>query len=139
MVLNKTNRTIYRRSVLDINPDIAVGVSLPFNGPAVFNSTYTVRDQIKSNLINLVLTYPGERINEPNFGVGLKKYLFEKTIDKETLLEEISNQSSIYLPEVEIQDLTLKNMPEENTIQCNIIYKVTVDETTENLQLNFNQ
>ena len=119
---------------------VSVRVPLVYDatdGPYKLNKT--TRQAIQQNLKMIVLTSPGERIFEPNFGVGLKKYLFEKTIDKETLLEEISNQSSIYLPEVEIQDLTLKNMPEENTIQCNIIYKVTVDETTENLQLNFNQ
>ena len=133
------NRTVYRKNVLDLNPDTAIGVSLPFNGSAVFNSTYTVREQIKSNLINLILTYPGERINEPNFGVCLKKYLFEKTIDKQTLLEEIAAQSSIYLPEVEVSDLKITPFPEENTIQCSVTYKLLIDGTSDALNLNFNQ
>jgi phage baseplate assembly protein W len=32
---------------------------------------------IKQNLKMLVLTNPGERIMMPNFGIGLKKILFE--------------------------------------------------------------
>ena len=41
---------------------VAVGVTLPFDGPAVFNSSYTTKVQVKSNLINLLLTNPGERL-----------------------------------------------------------------------------
>ena len=37
---------------VDTLPDVAVGVSIPFSGVAVFNQTYLTKDQIKSNLIN---------------------------------------------------------------------------------------
>ena len=37
---------------IDTKPGIAVGVSLPFNAPNVFYSTYTTKDSIKYNLIN---------------------------------------------------------------------------------------
>ena len=37
---------------IDLNKRKAIGFSLPFNGPGVFNPTYTTRDQLKSNLIN---------------------------------------------------------------------------------------
>ena len=37
---------------LDLQGNIAIGVSLPFNGPGVFNSTYTTKNQVKSNLVN---------------------------------------------------------------------------------------
>ena len=39
-----------RVNPLDLQKNIAIGVSLPFNGPGVFNSTFTTKDQIKSNL-----------------------------------------------------------------------------------------
>jgi hypothetical protein len=66
-----------RVNPLDLQKNIAIGVSLPFNGPGVFNSTYTTKDQIKSNLINLLLTDVGERVMNPNFGCELKRFLFE--------------------------------------------------------------
>ena len=132
------NRTIYRTNNLDLDINInrAVGVSLPFNGTAVFNSTYTVKEQLKSNLINLVLTYPGERINEPNFGVGISKYIFESNIEQEGLLNEISIQSKMFLPQVEILDLKIGRVKDNNTIQVNVIYRVKIDNTIENIQLN---
>ena len=35
------------------NPDIAIGVTFPFSGQAIFNSSYTTMDQAISNLKNL--------------------------------------------------------------------------------------
>ena len=49
----------------DLDKNKAVGISLPFNAGGVFRSTYATKDQIKSNLINLLLTYKGERIENP--------------------------------------------------------------------------
>ena len=43
---------VQRINPLDLQPRKAVGVALPFQGRAVFNSTYTSKDAIKSNLIN---------------------------------------------------------------------------------------
>ena len=66
---------------LDLQKNIAIGVSLPYNGPAgPFNSTYSTKDQVKSNLINLLLTVPGERIMNPDFGCRLREVLFEGNI-----------------------------------------------------------
>ena len=55
------------RSYININPldletNRAIGVSLPFNGEGVFNSTYTSKDQIKTNILSVILTEQGERI-----------------------------------------------------------------------------
>ena len=36
---------------LDLTPSKGVGVSLPFSGNAVFNTTFETKDAIKSNLI----------------------------------------------------------------------------------------
>jgi hypothetical protein len=37
---------------IDLNPNLAVGVNLPFKGSAVFISNYQTKDAIKNNLIN---------------------------------------------------------------------------------------
>ena len=64
-----------RVNPLDLRRNIAIGVSLPFKGP--FTSTFTTKDQIKSNLINLLLTNKGERVMNPTFGCDIKKQLFQ--------------------------------------------------------------
>ena len=41
-----------------------------------FQLVKSLKQNIKQNLKMLLLTIPGERVMEPNFGVGLKTYLF---------------------------------------------------------------
>ena len=83
---------------LDINNNIRIGLAFPLNSVNMSTGTTNTRDQIKSNFLNLLLTVPGERINQPNYGVGLKSRLFENTLDESTLLEDINaDPSSVYL------------------------------------------
>ena len=93
-------RILSNRFPIDSVERKAVGFSLPFNGPAVFNPTYTVRDQTKSNLINYLLTNRGERVFNPNFGADLRSLLFQNIT--ETTTDELENiiQSDIatYFP-----------------------------------------
>ena len=109
---------------LDLTPSTGVGVSLPFNGPGVFNTNYTTQDQTKSNLINLVLTEPGERVYKPFFGVGLNSLLFEQNIDKDTLqlrIEEAISQDE-KLSQITISDIIINRDPNTNTVNVSIEY-----------------
>ena len=56
---------------IDLNPNLAVGVNLPFSGPSVFTPNYLTSHAIKNNLINYFLTNPGEIPLNPTFGGGL--------------------------------------------------------------------
>ena len=89
-----------RINPLDLNKNVAIGVAFPFNADGVFIQTFTQKEQVKSNLINVLLTEPGERVNLPDFGVGLKRLLFETQIDTATLEARIDNQVKIYIPEI---------------------------------------
>ena len=125
------------------NDKVAVGVTFPFDGPAVFNSSYTTKDQVKSNLINLLLTSPGERLMNPEFGVGIRQYLFEQVIDKEFLKNKITDGAQIYIPQIEIDDVFIKRenlttTPELHTIRISLYYKVLADRSTDAILLNFN-
>ena len=62
---------------IDLNPNLAVGVNLPFSGPSVFTPNYLTSDAIKNNLINYFLTNPGERPLNPTFGGGLRSFLLQ--------------------------------------------------------------
>ena len=82
-------RQTRRINPLDLNKNVKIGVAFPLDEDNMFSGTQTVKEQIKANLLNLLLTYPGERINEPNFGVGIKNLLFEQDIDLTTLKLQI--------------------------------------------------
>ena len=67
---------------LSINGNVTIGVAFPLDDVNLFSGTQTVKEQVKSNLLNLLLTEKGERINQPDFGIGLKNLLFEQNIDE---------------------------------------------------------
>ena len=131
--------SIRRISPLDINKNVKIGVAFPLDDTNMFRGTQTLKEQVKANLINLLLTQAGERVNEPNFGVGLKNYLFEPQIDKESLNEKINNQINYYIPEISLIDSIVDTTDNEYTIFIKIIYSINSDNTTDAIQLNFNQ
>jgi len=56
-----------------------LGIPYPVRkSPLGFFRTQSGIDQIKSDLLVLLLTNPGERVMEPNFGTPLKTLLFEQ-------------------------------------------------------------
>jgi hypothetical protein len=69
---------IPNKNPIDVGSRVAIGVSIPFNAPQVFTQTYTTQDQVKSNIINFILTNKGERVFNPTFGSNIRKYVFEQ-------------------------------------------------------------
>ena len=125
---------------IDTRPGTAVGVSIPFNAPGVFNSTYTTKDAIKTNLIDFFLTDPPERYLNPTFGAGLRAFIFEQitTGNLEGLKEKIQFQLNQYFPSVVVSSLEIFQNPDSNTI--NVVLKYTVQDTviSDEIQINFN-
>ena len=122
---------------LDLTPSTGVGVSLPFNGPGVFNTNYTTKDQTKSNLINLVLTEPGERVYKPSFGVGLNSLLFEQNIDKDILqlrIEEAIAKDE-KLSQITISDIIINRDPNTNTVNVSIEYISNLNGSQDAIQI----
>jgi len=124
------------------NDKVAVGVTFPFDGPAVFNSSFTTKEQVKSNLINLLLTTPGERLMNPTFGVGIRNLLFEQVIDQEQIKNRIIDGAQLYVPEIEVSQVYVKRennetTPEIHTVRISVYYKVIADRSTDAILLNF--
>jgi len=128
-----------RVNPLDLQKNIAIGVSLPFNGPGVFKSTYTTKDQIKSNLINLLLTDTGERIMNPNFGTNLKRFLFEGITDNnlETLKDNILNSILSYISEITVTNIILVPNTDNNLVDLTIEYYLNISQTPDQVTVQF--
>ena len=131
-------RTI-RVNPLDLQGNIAIGVSLPFNSPGVFKSTYTTKDQIKSNLINLLLTDIGERVMNPGFGTNLRRFIFEgiTELNIEALKTNLINSISIYIPEVTVQNITITPNADYNLISLSIDYILNISNTPDQVTVQF--
>jgi len=69
----------------------------------------------KQNLEMLILTNPGERIMYPDFGVGLKKLLFEQdTPDlRRQARDSIVYQVKQYLPYIKINSVDIQDRPQD--------------------------
>jgi phage baseplate assembly protein W len=95
---------------IDVLEKTAVGIHFPFNKKSIFTLDYTTKDHARSKLINLLSTSPGERINQPNFGAGLKNRLFEQQtgLAGDELRSYITPQAEQFVPEIEIKNISLK-------------------------------
>jgi phage baseplate assembly protein W len=104
---------------IDLNASKAVGVDIPFNGPAVFKSNYLTKDAIKNNLINFFLTNPGERYLNPLFGAGLRAFIFEQITNDnlDFLKRKYKLKLNIYFPNIVVNDLIVTGQIDTNKLQ----------------------
>ncbi len=132
---------VQRINPLDLQPRKAVGVSLPFSSNSVFNSTYTTKDALKTNLINFFLTGKGERFLNPNFGAGLRALLFDQMTEdkKEEILYVIRTGLSQWFPSLVINSLEVQNSPDTHTVLVALNYSVSQTNITDELAINFEQ
>lgn len=113
-------------SPLDLRPSTGIGVSIPFSTSNVFNTVYSTKDQLKYNLINFLLTDPRERPFSPNFGAGLRSFLFEQletntTDDLRTMLiSQIENN----FPNVNIISLVVSSDVNIGAINIEFSYNI---------------
>ena len=128
-----------RVNPLDLQKNIAIGVSLPFNGPGVFNSTYTTKDQIKSNLLNLLLTDIGERVMNPGFGTILRKFLFEGITENniESLKINLIDSIATYIPDITVVNITITPEYDSNIINLSINYILNISQTPDQVKVQF--
>lgn len=126
---------------LDLRPSKGVGVSLPFTGPAVFNTTYETKDAIKTNIINFFLTGVGERFLNPTFGSGLRNLLFDQlTQDKIDQIKDIIQEGlNLYFPRVITTDMQLNAEPDTNSVFLILAYKISETNIEDSLVINFEQ
>jgi phage baseplate assembly protein W len=117
---------VRNRFPVDLSAQKAVGVDLPFNGPAVFKSNYLTRDAIKFNLINYFSTTPGERIFNPLFGSNLKSLVFNSISDNtdDLIISIITDEINRFFPFVTLASIIPEKQEDYNTYIITITYQV---------------
>jgi phage baseplate assembly protein W len=126
-----------RVNPLDLRKNIAIGVSLPFKGP--FISTFTTKDQIKSNLINLLLTAKGERVLNPNFGCNIKKQLFENINagTEQKVINSIIEAVNTFIPEIQLLNIVVNPNTDFNAMDVTIDYKIIISNKKDQVTIQF--
>ena len=126
-----------RKNPLDLNKNVKIGVAFPLDETNIFNSTETLIDQAKANLLNLLLTAPGERVHLPKFGIGLKKLLFEQKLDIITLRENIIKQAAFYVPNIQVTNVRTALNQSQSTLFVSVTFRSLLDGKMDAVQLNF--
>lgn len=107
-------------------PDFTIKFPLEFSNES--NGFTTIgRDQIKEmvnfNLKNIILTNPGERIMFPQFGVGIKRFLFDQEKMRQEEIEyNIRSQIKTYANYVNVENLQMSL--NENSLKIQLKYNI---------------
>ena len=101
-------------------------------------------DMVRQNVKMILLTAPGERIMDPEFGVGLMTYLFENNSrqTQNAIDSKIREQLEAYMPYVEIMEISFDNTdtnPEisENYLNISMKYYIEPLEEVDVIDLDF--
>jgi len=121
-----------RRIVKDTKEfaNYAIGITLPLQfGENTFEQSFLTKDQVKSNIKNLLLTKKGERIIQPEFGSGLQSLLFEPNVDDlEGRIEDTINDSlEQWLPYVTAEEIDIESTDElrdNNKLNVSIKFRI---------------
>ena len=125
------NRPQYRINTLDLNPNQGVGVALPFNPTNIFTINYTTTEQIKSNLLNFMLTNSGERVFNPNFGADIRALVFEPNTDLTEVKSALLQKIGLYFPSITVNSLDFNPSVDNNSLS--IVLNYTVNKQTDRL------
>jgi phage baseplate assembly protein W len=122
-------RIIKRVHPFDTRQNKKLGVAYPLNEINMRTGTNTIGEQIKTNLTDILVTYPGERVNLPDYGVGVQNLLFENSVDKEMLKTRIQSQVERYLTAISIRDVNISTDNDRGTIFIGVHYVSLIDGT----------
>jgi phage baseplate assembly protein W len=106
-------------------------VSEPLSTSAIdgaFSMLVDPKEAIKQNLRFLILTAPGERIRIPDFGVGIRNYLFENYTPQleAQIINKIQEQARIYMPYIAITDIIFNTENIDNS-QIGLAIEYSID------------
>ena len=124
---------------LDIDGNISIGVTLPLMNEGTFDLSYTFKEQVKSNIINVLLTEPGERVFLPNFGVGIRQLLFENNPDTTYIKEKIDNQLKTHVVEIELMDVEVSFDKNRQILYIKIVYSNIYSGEKDAIEVNIGQ
>jgi uncharacterized protein len=110
-----------------------ISVKLPLSLDSIdgaYRLTKTIKENIKQNFKNLILTSPGERIMDPLFGAGIRELFFEQNDQSSynIISERIISQTEIYMPFLEIVDIQFSSIDAfeqpDNSLNISIEYRI---------------
>ena len=83
-------------------------------------------EAIKNSITNILLTSPGQKILNPEFGIDLRRYIFEPVDEftEEDIQEDIEDNLPNFEPRIELEQVEVQALEEEQ--QYNIQLQINV-------------
>jgi len=107
--------------------------------------TFEIYDNLESQisffLKNLLMTSPGEKISDSNYGVGIRSFLFEQNIEssRSRIQSEISSQISIYMPYLDVASIEVSATDKDvdsSSLNVKIAYSFPDDDLQREFELD---
>lgn len=122
--------------------DIALGITLPIKRgkTGYFEQAFDTITQVKSNLINLLLTVKGERVFQPTFGSELHSLLFTQMDEEyeQNVKRAIQSAVSKWLPFLNIVEQTVTRDTERNRTLVELQFSLNTNaDITETIVIDF--
>lgn len=128
-------RQTFRLNPHDVGQPRGIGINVLFNNDtSVFNQTFTTKDQVKSNLINFILTNKGERMFNPTFGGNLRASLFEPDVIFDSVAARLEEEIYAYVPNIIINNISIKLLSDQNIVTVSLFY--SINNQNDNLVIN---
>ena len=108
---------------------ITYGINFPFRESPKGDyllTTELANDEIRANLLHLILTRKGSRYYLPDFGTRIYEYLFEP-LDGETfesIKSDIEQQVQTYIPNLTINSITIQPYTETDEVAGQLDYEL---------------
>lgn len=110
-----------------------LGILLPIQRgeTGFFRQGFDAITQVKSNLINLLLTKKGERVMQPSFGSNLHNLVFDKITPntQASVRAAIDEAVQIWLPFVLINEVRVAKDEDTHTVLVEVGYSLRTNES----------
>ncbi len=112
---------------------------LRFKEQKGFEDVQDAKELIRFHLMNILMTSPGEKISDSNFGVGIRKYLFENMTAGliNNLKDIIGEQLTTYASYVTTTSIEVLPFPEQSKLVISIAYDITNTRDSDVINLEF--
>lgn len=111
---------------------------LRFKEKLGFEDVNDAKELVKFHLTNLLLTNPGEKISDPNYGVGIRQMLFENMTPGVINLwsDKINDGISDYITYINVSGVQITPFYDLNKISIKIQYNLLRDTEQQILELD---
>ena len=125
----------------DNDTNVKIGIDLPIRRDdgldGFFAQTSTTIEAVKNNIKNLLNTNLGERLMQPEIGMGLRNLLFEQMTEEKiiTIQDQILDRFKIWLPFVEVRNIKIQTSDDNTNVDTNtmivkILFNINKDPNT---------